>query len=479
MHIYKNISMNILMKQLKIYLPSALIIWSAVFGGQLLAQTQAFTLEQAIQYAKDHSTAMQMANLDVLDANEQITAYKAIGIPKLSGSVNYQYYINIPTQILPDFLGPAVDGRLLTYNLISSNEVLPASNAGFPAQFGRNNNINAGLNLDMLLVDGSYFLGLKAARLARELAVRQQNVSIRDLENNVTTAYLAVMSAAKNETILLNNISSLEQTYHETRITYENGFIEKMDVDRIQLTLENLKRNLDNIKRYIELSKNLLKFQMAYPLDQEITLSDAFDDLVDAAKATPEWAALSIDYNLRPEYRVLETAHTLAEMDVKRQQLGYYPSLRGFGAAAASLQRNNLFDGQEAGWFPSTYVGVTLNVPIFDGFDRKAKINQAKIALQRNQLQTDFFKQSVSLEVSNARTQYANAHESLEASERNLDLANRILETAKTKFKEGVGTSLEVIQAEREYYEAQANVMNAEYDLVIAKKDWQKALGIN
>ena len=467
--------MNTSTKQPKVLFSLIVLVMATA---ALRAQSQAFSLEQAIQYAQEHSTSTQLAELDVQEANEQITEYKAIGIPKVSGSVNYQYYLNIPTQILPDFLGPAVDGRLLNYNLISSNEVLPASDAGFPAQFGRNNNLNAGLSLDMLLVDGSYFLGLKAVRLARELAVRQRELTTRDIDLNVTKAYLAVMSATKNETVLLNNIESLEQTYHETRITYENGFAEKMDVDRIQLTLENLRRNLDNVKRYIEMSKNLLKFQMAYPLDQEIVLTESFDQLVNAARLTPAWSGESIDFSLRPEYRVLETSHTLAEMDIKRQQLGYYPSLRGFGSAAATLQRNKLFDNNEAGWFPSTYLGMGLNIPIFDGFDKKAKINKARIVLKRNEVQTDLFKQSVSLEVRNAQTQYDNARESLTASESNLELATRILETAKTKFKEGVGTSLEVIQAEREYYEAQANLMDAEYDLIVAKNDWQKALGI-
>jgi outer membrane protein TolC len=157
--------------------------------------------------------------------------------------------------------------------------------------------------------------------------------------------------------------------------------------------------------------------------------------------------------------------------------MGYAPSLSGFFTHQYQIQRNDLFDKDEAGLFPITITGISLNVPIFDGFEKDSRIKMAQLDKSKIGLQMKQFESAVQLEINNARVTYNNAKQRLANQKKNVDLAERILNTTKIKYKEGVGSSMEITNAEQELYRTQAAYMNALYDLAIAKTDLEKALG--
>ncbi|WBM76294.1 TolC family protein [Saprospira grandis] len=179
----------------------------------------------------------------------------------------------------------------------------------------------------------------------------------------------------------------------------------------------------------------------------------------------------------RPELEVLRLNRDLMDLNMKRYKAGYLPNLSGFLAHQYQLQRNNLFDSDEGKFNPITVIGLQLNVPIFDGFKKDANIQMAKIDATKVDIQIKQFTLATELEIRNARAMYLNASERLENQKKNLALAERILETTRLKYREGVGSSTEISTAEQELYRTQANYMNAIYDLVIAKTDLDKALG--
>jgi len=182
-----------------------------------------------------------------------------------------------------------------------------------------------------------------------------------------------------------------------------------------------------------------------------------------------------VNYEKRPEVRVLELGINLNQLNVDLNKSGYLPSLAAFGSYQQSAQGNNLFDNPV--WVPSAVVGLQLNVPIFDGFEKRAKINRAKLDLEEAMMQKTRLERAINLEVSNARTSYQNAMKRLDTRDKNMKLANRIYETTRIKYKEGVGSSLEISQAEQALYDAQQNYIQARYDLLVAKRALDKALG--
>ncbi len=428
----------------------------AFFSGH--AQEQ-FTIEEAVKYGIINSSQSKLKALELTKADARIKEFRATGLPQLNATVDYNYFINLPTSLLPAeiFGGPA--GTFAE------------------VQFGLKNSLTAGATLNTLVFDGSFFTGLKAQRIYKDLIYKQTDQTEYEIKKSITKAYLGVVIAERNKRILGKNIENLEKTLEETTIIFENGFIEKLDVSRLQLSLDNLNTEVQRIDRFIDLSKNLLKFQMNYPIEKAIVLTETLDDLADQVFVSDVDLDSDVDIEKRPEYGVIQVGEQLNELNIEALRRGYLPSLVGFANAQTAIQRNNLFDGDEPGFFPTTIVGLSLAVPIWDSYSRKSKIQQARVDLEIAQVQKEDFKKAVSLEVYNARLGYQNAMNSVNSNKRAENLANEIYQTSQIKFREGVGSSIELTQAEQNLYNAQANYANALYDLVVAKTDLDLALG--
>lgn len=447
-----------------------LLACALVFINTVLSAQQSFTLDQAVQYALDQSLSIKRSQINITDADEQIIERRATGIPQLSLGVDYNYFIDIPTQILPDFLSPAVYGVLFQEGLL---EPRPISTDGTtPAQFGTKHNLTAGLNLRTMIFDGSYFVGLKAARRYRAY-VQQDLVRVRtEVRQQVIDAYLPALLIQENLRILDRNIENLSQLLFETKAQYREGFVEQLDVDRLELSLANLRTERDNLERQREVVLNVLKYVMGYPLNQPIEISGDIESVyVDAAEAD---LLDPINYERRPEYKVASIGVELNELNVDLFRSTYLPTLNAFGSYQQSMFANKLSEGQ---WFPTTVVGLNLNVPIFDGLNKKAKIQRARLDLELAQNQRTELQRVIDMEVLNARINYLNAQERMRSQQKNMALAERIYQTTQVKYREGVGSSLEIVQAEQSLYQTQQNYQQALYDLLTAKTALDKALG--
>ncbi len=442
----------------------------------LLQAQHSFSLNEAVQYGEKNSKSVQIQQLDLSDAEDLLTEYKSIGMPKLTGGINYNYFINIPTNILPDFISPSVYGVLEKENLVAKD---PNRNfgSGIPAQFGTKNNLTAKLDFSTLLFDGSFLVGLKAQKLYRDLIHKQINSSEFEIRYQVTKAYMAALAVKENLEILDKNISNLNKVYNEINQIYKTGLTEKLDVERLELSLQNLNTEKEKLTRIYDVTTLLLKYQMSYPLKDTIELTQNFEELINSSLLDVNTNVNALNIQNRPEYAVISQGIRLAEINVKRFKASYFPSLVGFATAQEGLQRNNLFDNKENKWFPTTIAGLGLNVPIFDGFDRRAKISKAKTLLNRTQMQLSEFERGINLAYENSKIQYTNALNTLESRKKTLALAEKIYQTSQTKFKSGVGSSLEINSAERDVYAAQANLLDAQLNLINTKVELDKSLG--
>ncbi len=418
---------------------------------------QSFTLDEAVNYALENNLSIKNSRINISDAGEQIIERRSIGLPQLSAGANYQYFVQLPNSLVPaQFFDPA------------------APEGDFAEiQFGTRNNLTVSAELSMLLFDASYLTGLKAAKAYRQYAQYELIQQQYEVKNQVIEAYLPALILVESKKTLEKNISNLEKLYNETQALYREGFVEQLDVDRLELSLANLRTEVENIDRQRELILNVLKFQMGFPLEDDITVADDIDALF--TPASQDALTAPISYLKRPEYQVLEMGRQLNELNIQFNKSGYLPNLAAFGSYQQSAQGNNLFDNPF--WIPTAVVGLQLNVPIFDGFEKRAKINRAKLELDILNNQQRELERGISLEVANARTSYLSALERFQSQERNLALANRIYETTKIKYREGVGSSLEITQAEQSLYETQQNQVQARYDLLVAKMALDKALG--
>ena len=444
---------------------------------QLNAAAQSsFTLQEAIDYAVLHSNDIKLAELEVRESESKITEYRSIGMPKINGGLDYNYYIYSPVNPVPDFITPSIYGVL--EQEFPGEVVAPMREPEiFEFSFFTRHNLTAKVDASILLFDGSYLTGLKAAKLFRDLTIKKEDQKIETIKANVTKAFLNVLITEKNKELLSKNLDNINQSVNEAQAFYKEGFIEKLEVTRMELSKETLMTELENLDKLIMISKDLLKYQMSLPIQQEIELNEDLEQLVATLSLTSLDDELDLDFNNKAQYREILMGQSMNELNVERLKRGFYPNVVARAGASEALQRNNLFDGDEAGWLPTVFAGLSINIPIMDGQLKKSQIEQAKIEIERTEIQKNEYERSVELQAYQGLSTLQRAKQNLESRERLLEMVQSIYDTTLIKFREGVGNSVEVKQAESTLLQSQTDYINAIYDLLIAKTDLDITLG--
>lgn len=450
---------SIPMKNEQIIRRSLMLLAILLAFGPLRAQD--FSLEQAVDYAVKHNLNIKNAQLDALSAEARIGEIRAAGLPQLSAAVSVTNNIIIPRFFLP------------------ANAFDPTAPADAPpaaVEFGIPWQGSASANLNQLIFNGSYFIGLKAAATYRELAQKSTTSSKVQVAESVTKAYYSAQVAEERAKLLDLNISRVDSLMRETKAMNASGFVELLDVNRLEVQINNLQTERQKVQNLIELSYALLKYQMGMPANEPIKLTDDINAVnVDSLRA--ELGNPDLNYENRIEYSLLNTQEKLAGLDLRNVRSGYLPSLSasvGYGYNAGYDKFSQLFTDN---WYNNMVLTVNLNIPIFDGFSKRYQINQKKIAIDKVKNSQTLLKQSIDLENNQASINIKNAFATLETQKRNLTLAEEIVRVSKIKYKEGVGSNIEVINAESSLKEAQTNYFTALYDLMIAKVDLSRAKG--
>jgi outer membrane protein TolC len=425
------------------------------------AQDNDFTLEEAVDYAIKNNLNIKNAQLDALSAEARIGEIRAAGLPQVNAAVSVTNNIIIPRFFLP----------ANTFDPTAPADAPPAA-----VEFGIPWQGSASANLNQLIFNGSYFIGLKAAATYRELAQKSTTASKVQVAEAVTKAYYSAQVAEERAKLLDLNIARVDSLMRETKAMNESGFVELLDVHRLEVQINNLQTERQKVQNLIELSYALLRFQMGMSANNEIKLTDDINAVnVDSLRMAS--ASNDVGYENRIEYSLLNTQEKLAGLDLRNVRSGYLPSVSaslGYGYNAGYDRFSQFFTNN---WFNNMVLTVNLNIPIFDGFTKKYQINQKKIEIDKVKNNQTLLKQSIDLENNQASINIKNAFATLETQKRNLTLAEEIVRVSKIKYTEGVGSNIEVINAESSLKEAQTNYFTALYDLMIAKVDLSRAKG--
>ena len=445
--------------------------------GFLVGHTQkSFSLEGAIAYAIEHRCEIEVAALEVKSAEAEINEFKSIGLPQVNAKIDYNYYFYSPINPIEDFITPAIFGVLVQE---FPGQVTPPTTEPetFEFSFFNRHNLSANIDASMLLFDGSYLTGLEAAKVFKELSKKKVSVKEEEIRAAVTKAYMNILITQENEKTIDKNIENISKAYEEVQAFYASGFMERLDVDRMLLSLESVKAEKEKIKDLQDITYDFLKFQMNYTLSEEISVTEDLEDLVNKFNTEINDEYTEIDYGNKAQYSEIEVGRQLNELNLERLKKEYLPNIVARAGASEQLQRNNLFDSSQAGFLPTVYAGLAVNIPIYDGNLKKSQIQKAEIELQKTNLMKGEFERSVKLQVKTAYSNFKVAKKTLETRKRTLNITEGIYDKTLIKFKEGVGSSIEVTQAETQLFDAQALYVNALYDLLTSKTDLDIALG--
>ncbi len=439
-------------------------------------QKNEFSVQQAVDYAKKNSVQVKNALLDYKiqqQVNREITA---AAYPQVNGSIGTNHFPNVAVQTLPNFISPATYGVLVQEGVKDGNGnpiKMPGDFGFIQAQFGTKYTANAGVEFSQLLFDGQVFIGLQARKTALDFAMKQTDVTEEMIAVNVQKIYYQILVGNQQITSVDANIERFEKLLKDTKEIFKQGFAEKLDVDKVSVQLNNIKTERIKIQSQLDAGNAGLKFLMNMPQRDILVLTDSISE--DKIKEN----ILGDDYKYedRKEFQLVSLGKKLNEFNIRRYKLSYLPTVALFGNYSTIAQRNKFNFFNKGPWFISSLVGVKMSVPIFDGFSKAAKMQSAKLQLQKTENNLEQLKANIDYDVVQASLKITAAVITMDNQKVNTKLAEQVYNTTKKKYEAGLGSNQEIYNAQTELKVAQNNYYSSLYDAIIAKIDYLKAVG--
>ena len=418
-----------------------------------------FSIAQAIDYAKKNSVIVKNALLDYQIQEQANRATTSQALPQITGSLAFTQYIQVPVTPIPpsfsSFIPGAVPGK--TYTVAFA---LPYTTT-------------ASLTLKQVLFDGQVFVGLQARKASLDYYQKREEVTEQMVRVNIYKVYYQLLIAKSQIDQVDANITNQQAQLHSASEMFKNGFAEQLDVDKATVQLSNLLTEKINLKLGIDNGYLGLKVLMGMPVRDSLRLTDTLtDDMI-------RNAALGDDYKYtdRREFQLMMVSKSLGEYNVKRYKKAYIPTLNLNAAYQQNQYESKLDFTAPMTWFPASYYGLSLNVPIFDGFYKAANIRQAKLQLQQTENNMDSLKIRIDNDVRESQIQFSSAIATLDFQKKNMELAQKVYDQTRKKFEQGLGSNTEITTAFADEQTAQYNYFNALYSAVIAKVDYLYAIG--
>lgn len=417
--------------------------------GAASTQGQEFSLFQAQEYALENAEQIGKARLDLESAEKQVVETRAMGLPQINSEMNFQNFLNIPVQV--------VDGAFIGQ---------PGTLVSFRA--GTDFSSNAGITLNQLIFDGSYIVGLQVSQFYTEFVASSIEKSKQDVLADVTQAYEMALISKRNKDFVDTLVDITEELLSKQNDLYELGLITQEQLDQTEYSLLTVKANKVASQVAYENAQTMLKMTMAFPLDEDISLTENLDQLL---KNSLSDVSGSIEDNLQMD--LLRKQKQLSEYDLKNKKMSNLPRLAGFFNHQYNAFRNefNFFDSNEE-WFAQTVWGIKLTIPIFSSGERWAKMKKAEIAIKQDELSIQQLERGLKAQEIQLKNNLRQARTNLELKEKNVELARKIYNNSLTKAEIGKENSIMVTQkynqlvgAQTEYVNAMMNVFNTKIEL--------------
>jgi len=433
-------------------------VFLSTMGVAQQSEKYQFTLEQAVNFALDSNYTAINSRRDIAKAIKRKWETTAAGLPQINANISYNNNLKLPTTLLP---GEIVGGDPGTF---------------VPVTFGTKENTSLGATLTQLIFDGSYLVGLQAAKTFLEYSENSDEKVQLEVRKGVINAYGSVLLSDELVAIFELNKANLEKNLIETKAIYENGFTEEESVEQLEITLLNIETQLKNSRRTLIIAKQMFNLAIGVDVESDVDLLDDLDSL------TQENIDLSfLDENINIEdnidYKIASNFTEQRILELKLEKTYSMPNLSAFVnyGTQANSETFNFFNSEQI-WYQSSTFGVNMNIPIISSGLRNARTQQAKIALEQAETNLTETYQKVLLEINTAKNNYRFAIENYNDNKKNLDLSKRIEKKNQIKFTEGLATSFDLRLAQIQLYTAQQAYFESMLRVITTKADLETVL---
>lgn len=434
----------------------------ALLAGALGMRAQGpmrLTLQQSLDLAAKQSYQVQASVLEAEKARHKVKEITAIGLPQVNGEVQLQNFIDVPTQLVPNFFTPGQGPDFVA------------------AQFSLPWNLSAGLTLSQLIFDGSYIVGLQATKALAQQSREDLEKTRADARNQAAKAYFGVLAAEEGARLAAQGIPLLEQSLREAQAMLDAGFMESTDVDRLSIQLDQTMAQQRSFQQQADVARMMLALTLGIPQGTPLDLADELRTIVnDPAETALSEQPFASDQHI--ELQVAETLVRLQTLNMRNERAKALPSLGGFFSHQQVWNGPDFDPGGDYPFFPTTLWGLKLTVPIISSGNRYHKVRQAQVALQQVEVNRTATEQRLLAEVARSRSQARTAFDNYRSEERSLLLSQNILDRTSLKFANGAATSFELTQERANNLLAQQQYVQRLVELLSARADLRKALDL-
>ncbi len=428
------------------------------FAAPLRAQEPVrLSLQQAMDMAAKQSYQVQASQLEAEKALAKIKEVTAIGLPQVGATGSLSNYLKVPTMVIPNFFG---------------------NNPEFiEMQFGLPWTMSGGVQLNQLIFDGSYLVGLRAARELRTQSQQQLEQAQVDARVQAAKGYLGVLAAEEGVRLVADGLPVVTKAAHDAAAMVGQGLMGTTDADRLTVQVDEAENQQRSLQQQATVARAYLALVLGLPTGTPIQLTDSLQPLLDDASANA-LASAAFDPAKHVDLEVANTTWRLSTLDLKNKRSAYLPKLGGFINYQQQFNYTKFEPANGTFWFPSSMWGLQLTVPIFSSGMRHQQVQQAALSVQQAQVNLKATEQRLLTEHLQQEAVLTSAQQTYKTGKTSLALSRKIFEQTSTKFSEGMASSFELTQEHSNYLTAQQTYIQRIVDLLKARVDMRKALDL-
>ena len=435
-----------------------IFVFISSYGYAQQKEARSFNLEEAISFAIDSNYTAINARRDIAIAIKQKWETTAAGLPQINGTISYNNNLKQPVTLLPAEITGGPTGTFT------------------PVTFGTKQNGSAFATLDQLIFDGSYLVGLKAAKTFLKYSENLLEKTNLEIRKGVINAYGSVILSKELVLIFEKNKVNLEKNLFETRKIFENGLAEEESVEQLEITLLQIDTQLNNVRRTYSIAKQMFNVSLGIDVSEVVVFEDSFDELTTQnIRLDLLDKALNIEENI--DYKIALNYTQQRDLEMQLEKSKFLPSLNAFAnyGTAANSNTFSFFNGEQI-WYQSSIIGLSLKVPVYSSGMRRAKTQKAEIALEKAETDLELAIQNIMLELNTSKSNYQFAIDKYQNAKKNIALAERIENKNQTKFIEGLASSFDLRQAQTQLYTFQQEYFQSMLDVINAKSNLETVL---
>lgn len=409
------------------------------------------SLKDAIAMGLENNYSSIKSEKEVEIALKQKWEIISQGLPQINGNVDYQNFLKQPVTLIP---GEIADGDKGTF---------------VPVRFGTKQNLSATATWSQLIFDGSYIVGVQSARTLLQISRNAKVKTDLEVRKAIINAYGNVLMAKESVEILKKNLATVEKNLSDTQKIYENGLAEEEDVEQLKITRLGLENNLNRSIRMRDISYQVLNMALGIPVDSQVILTEDLDALA-MQYFDLELLQKNIPVEENIDVRIAQNTAEAANTFVRLEKAKALPSLTGFVNYGTSGNSDDFsFFEKDQIYYSQSILGINLKLPIFSSGMRSARTQQKELEYEEALLDLEQTKNQIKLEIESAKSNYKFSLENYQAQQESLALAERIENKNQIKFFEGLASSFELSEAQRQLYVAQQNLLQSMLEVINSK----------